>query len=451
MRRVYIENLGCSKNQVDAEVLLACLADSFEQSEFADEADLIIVNTCGFIEGAREESLETFFELYDLNPDAKFIFSGCMAQHYSEELAEELSEAAAIFGNRDLGQISKVVERVFAGERVVAVPPYLADAADDTYERDTLLNFPGSAYVKLSEGCNHRCSYCAIPLIRGNLRSRPKEQILSEVAALLAEEVVEINLIAQDLASYGTDLFSGKSCFMELLSELVVLVDNRAWIRLLYIHPDTFPAELPAFIAANPAVLPYFDIPFQHANTAVLRSMGRSGTQDSYLSLIADIRSTLPDAVFRSTILLGYPGEDDAAFNEVLDFLAAAQLDWVGSFIYSREEGTKAAKLVESEAAYREGVAEAQARKERLEILQSRITRDRLTRFVGREVDVLIEELIEGEELAIGRFWAQAPEVDGLIVVMGRDLVPGTVVRAGIRAVNGIDLEAIPLQGASDV
>lgn len=277
MRSIYVENLGCSKNQVDAEVMLACLGDEFLLTEEAGEADLILVNSCGFIQSAREESVEAFFALHEANPTAKIILSGCMAERYRDELDAELTEAAAIFGNRDLSKIREVVDRVFAGERIVSTPSY-GDPAGDVYERNELLNYPGSAYLKISEGCNHRCSYCAIPLIRGGLRSRPMEQIIAEAEKLVHSGVKEINLIAQDLAAYGTDREGRESRFMELLASLVAL-DGDFKIRLLYIHPDAFPSELPAFIKKNPKVLPYFDIPFQHADTKIPPQHGTSGDQ----------------------------------------------------------------------------------------------------------------------------------------------------------------------------
>ncbi|MEA4860525.1 Ribosomal protein S12 methylthiotransferase RimO [bioreactor metagenome] len=446
MKKLYMENLGCSKNQVDAETLIKLLADDqFERTEDAADADLIMVNTCGFIESAREESINTFFSLREANPKAKIVLSGCMAQRYAEDLRVELPEADAIFGNHDLARIGEVVRKVFSGDRVVLVPSYPAPQAE-VYERNELLSFPGSAYLKISEGCNHRCSYCAIPLIRGGLRSKERSVILEEARSLIKTGIREINLIAQDLAAYGTDRDDKESKFLSLLEDLVSL-EGDFFIRLLYIHPDAFPSGLPSFIANNPKVLPYFDIPFQHADTEVLRSMGRTGTKESYLALIRKIRESVPTAVLRSTILLGYPGEDEKAFAEVLDFLSQAKLDWVGSFLYSREEGTKAYAL-RTEREHKKAHTQASSFQKQLQALQAPITEANLARFVGTHHDVLIEELVEGEDLAIGRMYAQAPEVDGLTVVMGRDLKAGQVVRCGIRAVKGLDFEAVPLQGA---
>ncbi len=446
MKKLYLENLGCSKNQVDAETMLRILAeDDYMRTDDPTEADIILVNTCGFIESAREESVESFFSLHQINPEAKILFTGCMAERYAGELSVELAEASAIFGNRDLSKIREVVDRVTKGERVVetyAYPP----VKEEVYERDELLNFPGSAYLKISEGCNHRCAYCAIPIIRGDLRSRPMEMILKDAQHLLGEGIRELNLIAQDLAAYGTDTGDGSSRFMDLLARLVAL-EGDFRLRLLYIHPDAFPAELPRFIVENPKVLPYFDIPFQHAATPILRSMGRTGTKESYLSLIESIRATVPGAVVRSTIMLGYPGEDDKAIAELFDFIEKAQLDWVGSFLYSREEGTKAYNLRNQKEHAKASKAAAIIQK-KLEKLQQGITETRLEQFVGKEYDVLIEEKIEQEDLAIGRIYSQAPEVDGLTVVMGHNLIPGSVVKCGIRAVKGIDLEAVLVERA---
>ena len=444
MKKLYLENLGCSKNQVDAETMLKILTENdYTRTEDPTEADIMLVNTCGFIESAREQSIESFFSLHQTNPEAKILLTGCMAERYAKELSVELAEASAIFGNRDLSKIAEVVDRVERGERVVETYAYPL-VSEEVYERNELLNFPGSAYLKISEGCNHRCAYCAIPLIRGNLRSRPMDMILKDAKHLIGEGIKELNLIAQDLAAYGTDTEDGSSRFMDLLAKIVALQGDFR-VRLLYIHPDAFPAELPRFIVDNPKVLPYFDIPFQHASTSILRSMGRTGTKESYLSLIESIRKTVPGAVVRSTILLGYPGEDEVAYKELLDFIEKAQLDWMGSFLYSREEGTKAYDL-RNQKDHAKAHKSAALFQKKLEKLQQGITMARLEQFVGKEYDVLIEEKIEQEDLAIGRIYSQAPEVDGLTVVMGHNLVPGTVVKCGIRAVKGIDLEAVVVE-----
>ena len=444
VKYLYIENLGCAKNQVDAEVMAQALSkDGWILADEASGADLIIVNTCGFIESAREESINTFFSLRSQYPKARVILSGCLAQRYGQELKDQLPEADGIFGNRDLSEINGFVAKIAAkkrrGKTELLVPGY-PDPEDDIYMRERFLNFPGSAYLKISEGCNHRCGFCAIPIIRGPLRSRPYATILEEARDLVSRGIREINLIAQDLAAYGTDT-CGKSRFPELLQDIVA-IEGDFKVRLLYIHPDAFPPELPHMIRSNPKILPYFDIPIQHASVPLLRNMKRAGDAARYTELVSSIRRTLPESVIRTTIMLGFPGETDDDFAQVYDFVKANRFNWMGSFVYSREEGTFAWDLTD-EKTHKALTKVAKVRQKKLQKLQEGISAQWLEQFVGREYDVLIEELIEGEDLAIGRIWAQAPEVDGLTVVMGRGMVPGNVYRCGITKVNGIDLEAV--------
>ena len=442
--KVYVENLGCAKNQVDAEVMVASLAeDGYEPVENADEATLIIVNTCGFIESARAESIDAFFELKNQYPDKKILFTGCLAQRYSQELKDELTEADAIFGNRDLKEINSVVKAVEEGNRVVLTPEY-PDVKSDYDTRGKLFNYPGSAYLKISEGCNHRCRYCAIPLIRGPLRSRPEKAVLEDAAHLLDSGVKEINIIAQDLAAYGTDREGKESAFLPLLEKIASLEGDFS-IRLLYIHPDAFPLELLDLMKRYPKIIPYFDIPFQHADTRVLSKMGRTGDKNTYLALIDTIRTAFPEATIRSTIMLGFTGEDDQTFTTLMEFLEEARLDYVGTFLFSLEEGTPAFDDC-SIPEYEKRIESARRYKSEVEKLSESITISRLEQYVGTEMDVLIEELIDQEDLAIGRTRFQAPEVDGLTVVMGQNLVAGTVVRCGITKVNGVDLEAVVIE-----
>jgi ribosomal protein S12 methylthiotransferase len=443
-KRVYVENLGCAKNQVDAEVMVNELVEAgCSVVDMAEDADIILVNTCGFIESAREESVNTFFALRQQYPEAKVIMTGCLSQRYGKELEQELVEADGIFGNRDLSHITTLVRRVYAGERAIDLPAY-PPITEESDKRGKLFNFPGTAYLKISEGCNHRCRYCAIPVIRGPLRSRSFDAVVEEARRLVATGIVELNLIAQDLAAFGTDDGSGSSHFIELLQALVA-IEGDFRIRMLYIHPDAFPSELPEFVKDNPKVLPYFDIPFQHAHPDVLRPMGRLGDRETYLKLVESIRATLPNATLRSTFMLGFTDESADTIAELKRFVSEAQLDWVGSFTYSREEGTPAYKD-RTEAEHKAMGKKAAKWQKELEAIQEPITTNRLQRFVGTTQPVLIEELVEGEDLAIGRTPHQAPEVDGLTVVMGRNLVVGTIVECGIARVNGIDLEAIPVK-----
>ena len=441
---LYIENLGCAKNQVDAEVLACTLEkDGWILTDDADKADMIFVNTCGFIESAREESIDTFFSLRNQHPKAKIVISGCLAQRYAQELKEHIPEADGIFGNRDLAKVNDFVKEISGRKKQtkLQIPEY-PDPDADIYERNEFFNYPGSAYLKISEGCNHCCGFCAIPIIRGPLRSRPKEKILAEARELVARDIREINLIAQDLAAYGTD-WDGKSHFLELLKDITA-IEGDFKVRLLYIHPDAFPLELLDMVRTNGKILPYFDIPIQHASAKLLRPMKRVGDEKIYTDLITRIRKALPECVIRTTIMLGFPGETDEDFDKVYDFVKENRFNWMGSFVYSREEGTYAYDLT-TEKDHKALTKIAKTRQKKLQKLQEKISSECLKSYVGKEYDVLIEELVEGEDLAIGRIWAQAPEVDGLTVVMGRDMVPGKVYHCGISKVNGIDLEAVKL------
>ncbi len=441
-KKFYMESLGCSKNQVDAEVIINLLKEKgYELSLDPNNSDLIFINTCGFIQSAKEEAIDNLFELREKAPNAKIIFGGCLAQRYSDIL--ELPEADGIFGNRDLKQISEFVDKLETeDEQIILSPEYPSNPEDDYYSRSTILNYPGSAYLKLSEGCNHRCAFCAIPVIRGPLRSRSKIQILNEANDLVNEGIKEINIIAQDLAAFGTDT-TGESQLLPLLEE-ICNIEGDFRIRLLYIHPDAFPLELIDFVKTHKKVLPYFDIPFQHASIPILRNMGRIGTSDSYYNLIKLIRESLPDAVIRTTLMLGFPGETEDDVKQLFEFTKKCKFDWMGSFIYSREEDTRAFDMI-SEEDHEKVIKRAKKDQKKLERIQENITSNNLQKFVNNVYDALIEERIEGEDLAIGRIYSQAPEVDGATVIMGRNLKPGTVVKVGIRKVNGVDLDAVIL------
>lgn len=437
--KLYIENLGCAKNQVDAEVLAYNLKDQYTLTEDASKADLIIVNTCGFIQSAKEESINTFFALKEQFPKAKFILSGCLAQRYSQELFENMPEADVIFGNNDL---SKITEAVKTLDKRAVITPEIADPCKESDTRDKLFNFPGSAYLKISEGCNHRCSYCAIPIIRGSLRSRPMDKVLSEAKRLVSTGIKEINVIAQDLAAYGFD-WDQKSHFVELLNNLEK-IDGDFKIRMLYLHPDWVTDEIIQTVKNSKKVLHYFDIPFQHAAKEIVQSMGRTGDPSVYNKLVKKIKQEIPDAVIRTTIMLGYPGDSRDNFEIVKDFVKDCKFTWMGSFTYSLEEDTKAYDLT-TEEEHKKLEKQAKKWQKELEKVQSQITLQALNSFVGKEYDVLIEELVENEDLAIGRIYSQAPEVDGLTVVMGHDMLPGRVYRCGITKVNAPDLEAVKI------
>ncbi len=395
-----------------------------------ETADVLIVNTCGFISDAKKESIETGLELKARHPDKKVLLVGCLSERYGAELERELPEIDGFLGNRDPAGIVEVVEGATA--RRTGGPATEGASRETVRERTRLLSYPGSAYVKVAEGCANRCTYCAIPLIRGDLKSRDCESIVHEISGLLERGLREVVLIAQDLGSFGTD--RGERELADLLSRISRLRGD-FWVRLLYIHPDRFDDAILDVMQGDPRFLPYFDLPFQHASPSILRAMGRRGEPERNLELLARIRRKLPGAVIRSTFLLGFPGETDDDFKRLREFQDSARLDWLGAFTYSREEDTPAWSM-------RPRVPKkvAESRKREIELAQVPITERSLDSRVGSILDVLVEERIQGEDMCLGRAYFQAPDVDGLIVVHGSP-TPGERVRVRISRRNGVDLE----------
>lgn len=427
--------------------MMAVLARSgWTATEDSSEAELIIVNSCGFIESAKKESIEAVLSFKTAYPDKKVLLAGCLAQRYAEDLKDDLLEADVFFGNADLSRIAEAASLAMGGSHSALVPAIdpsgAVDFASCTDDRP-LLSLPGSAYVKITEGCDNCCSYCAIPLIRGGLRSRPIESVVEECRGLIARGVVELCLIGQDLGSYGVDGAAGSSssgaCLLPELLDALSELEGSFWVRLLYIHPDNFPRRILENCRRDPRILPYFDLPFQHASPSILRAMNRRGDAETYLKLIADIRTALPEATLRSTFLIGFPGETEDDFQALLDFQEKAKLDWLGSFTYSREEGTAAYDM--SGRVPKKIAAE---RKSRVEVKQTAISEERMQRFVGRTIDLLVEEKVEGEDgLYLARAACQAPEVDGATVLSaGVPLSVGTFVSGKVFGRAGFDLDA---------
>jgi len=437
---VYLENLGCAKNQVDGEALLSTLIDrGWLMASSSDEADFIVVNTCGFIEAAKRESLDAVLEFRRLYPGKRIVLAGCLAQRYGRELFENLPEASAVFGNRDLARIDEFLDSLAGGERGILLP----ETDGELPARRVNFAPAGSVYVKIAEGCDNRCSYCAIPLIRGGLRSRPAETVLAEIRSFADAGIAEIDLVAQDLGLYGRD-FAGEPALVDLVRRISELPGD-FWLRLLYIHPEHFPIDLLEICGSDPRILPYFDIPFQHADPSVLAAMGRTWTMERNLGLLDEIRSRLPDAVVRSTFLVGFPGEGEGEFERLLEFQERAGFDWLGAFAYSPEEDTPAESL-HRRRDLKVPKRKAAERKRVIEERQAAITERNLDRFVGKELDVIVEEHVEGKDLSIGRAYLNAPEVDGLVVVKGSRVEPGRMGRFRIVRRNGIDLEGVPLR-----
>lgn len=402
-------------------MIAALVGEGWRLAAAPEEADVLIVNTCGFISSAKKESIETSLELKQRHPQKKVFMVGCLSERYGQTLARQLPEIDGFLGNRDP---SRIVQLVAGGHTHRGEPP-----------REHLLSFPGSAYLKIAEGCRNRCTYCAIPLIRGDLASRRPADVIEEARSLLDRGIRELILIAQDLGSYGRDLRG--PALPGLLAELS-RIPGDYWVRLLYIHPDHFPAGILDIIADDPRFLPYFDLPFQHASPALLRAMGRRGDPDSNLALLSRIRSRLPAAVIRSTFLLGFPGETDSDFAELLSFQEQARPDWLGCFTYSREEDTPAWSMPG-----RVPRSTAERRKSEIELRQRPITERSLDAHLGTTLDVLVEEQVQGERLSLGRAYLQAPDVDGLVVVKA-SVPPGSRLSVHIERRNGVDLEGSP-------
>lgn len=457
-RTVYLESLGCAKNQVDAELMLSVLAEAgWQIVDDSTKAELVLVNTCGFIRPAKEEAIQVSLQAADGAPQAKIVMTGCLSQRFGDVMADDLAELSGFFGNRSPQDILDFVEkRIPAGERVwrpLSTAPAVLDnksvqAVDKVGapfvmpRRSVLLGFGSTAFVKVAEGCRNRCTFCAIPLIRGDLRSRGMHSIVEEVRDLLSRGVKEIVLIAQDLNAYGMDRNKGRGELVELLSQ-ILSIPGKHWIRPLYVYPDTFDLEMLALFKSDPRLLPYFDIPFQHGSRPVLKAMARNGDPSAYLALIAGIREQLPLAAIRTSILVGFPGETEEDVQALLAFQKEAALEWLGVFSYSPEEGTYAATLKGKVSQ-----KDSRMRQAAVEGAQIALTASRLQRYVGLVTEVLLEELVADEEMAIGRTFFQAPEVDGLTVVHGqrKDLVPGTFVKVRIMKLNGVDMEAILVQ-----
>lgn len=453
MTKFYIDGHGCAKNQTDGELLVSFLEkEGFVHTFDANQADFILINSCGFIESAKKESIDAVYDISASYPEAKLIMTGCLSERYSQMLFEQMPELSGVFGNGDLSKIAGFMKAVQKEGRKVEVYPQSGVCSG---ERTTLFNYKGSAFVKITEGCSNNCSFCAIPLIRGSVRSRSSASIVQEIKGLVENGVYEINLIGQDLAAYEdpSETDTSTRSLSHLLKQISQLPGDFI-IRLLYIHPDHFNTDILPVIKADPRFVHYFDIPFQSGDDAIIKVMNRTGSQKKYIELIERIKAQLPDCVIRTTFLTGFPGETDGAAENTLSFLRAIRPDWSGCFPYSREENTPACSL--------KGRVSGRVAKKRAELLeetQSQITLEKLNQYKGQELSVLVEEIIELDEkvaedssegLALGRSWFQAPEVDGCVVIRyDRDfeeqkkaVQPGNVVKVKVLAVTGVDLDS---------
>ncbi len=438
MARVALISLGCPKNLVDSEVMLGLLQDAgHEVVEDAQAAEVVIVNTCAFIEPAVEEAVEALLDVVELRGEGetpRVICAGCLTERYGEELRAELPEVDAFVGPGSIAQIAHVVASC-AGEGqllVQAAPPWLYSASTPRIRtgREWL------AYVKVADGCSHSCAYCMIPSIRGPYRSRQADDVAAEVRALIADGVREICMIAQDTTAWGRDL----DCDWTLarLLRSLDLGGWDGWLRLQYLHPGGITPDLLEAMASVPQIVPYFDLPLQHADQAILRSMGRRGDAESYLRMLGQIREALPGAAIRTTFIVGYPGETQERFETLMRFVEEARLDRLSAFRYWDEPGTRAAELPEQVPG-----DEALDRLEALMLLQADISLEINRGFIGAPMRVLVEREDEETGQPVGRSYRDAPHVDGEVIIEGKAPEPGSFVTVRIAEAEEHDLRGV--------
>jgi ribosomal protein S12 methylthiotransferase len=438
MKKIYLLSLGCPRNLIDSEVLQGLLAKKgFQLIEEAEGADIAIVNTCGFIEDAKQESIDAVLRLAEYKKQGKIgklIVAGCLSQRYPEELIKEVGEIDGVFGTADFVKIPEMAQTILTGEKVREITRTPDFLYDDSYERKLLT--PGHfAYVKIQEGCSNRCSYCVIPDLKGPRRSRTIDSVLAEVKNLkAAHNVKEVVLIGQDTTSFGIDK-SGKSELPELIKGVSSIMVG-GWVRLLYTHPAHFEDELIETIADLDNVCKYIDLPIQHASDKILQSMKRRVSKSKTKGLIDKIRGRIKDVTLRTSVIVGFPGETESDFRELIDFLKDVRFEKLGCFIYSPEEGTEAVKFggqVSEET--------KRARFDEVMKLQQKISLENNLKYTGKTLKVLVDEA-DGSDPGqfIGRTEMDAPEVDGVIYLRGENVKVGEFTDAKVTGSMEYDL-----------
>ncbi len=433
--KIYIETLGCPKNEVDSMMAQGVLGSGgYEMTPNQEEADIIIVNTCAFIQDAKEESIRTILELSELKKERckLLVISGCLGQRYNEELFVEMPEADLIVGVNDYAKLPELIDKALNGGR----QKFCNGACSAFEEFDNLTSEVrnASAYLKIAEGCNNRCTYCIIPYIRGEYRSRKKENILKEARELVAQGAKELVLVAQDTTNYGFGLYDDYG-LAELLSDLGK-IDGLKWIRLMYCYPDKITDRLIEEIRDNPKVCKYIDMPVQHGSDTVLKAMNRKSLKADIEAVVKKMQKEIPDIAIRTTIIVGFPGEKAAEFDELYDFVEEMQFDRLGVFSYSKEEGTPAAKI---KPQVRSDVKER--RREAIMQLQQGISLEKNLKKVGDICEVLVEEGPDEEGGYIGRTQYDAAEIDNSVIfVSDKKLSPGEFVKVKITDAFDYDL-----------
>lgn len=408
--KIFVVTLGCSKNEIDSELMISILINNnLDIANTLDEANIIIVNTCGFIEQAKEESIETIWEMtrYKLEGNCKYlILTGCLAERYSKELMDEIPDIDAIIGTGNINKIFSIIQDLKnSSKRIIEI-----GNIDNIYlEEINRINFNPTEYVRISEGCDNFCTYCIIPKLRGKHRSRKIEDIVKEVEYLASNGVKEIILIGQNTSDYGIDLY-GEYCLNSLLDKLNK-INGIVWIRILYLYPDHFDDKLIHSIKSNKKVVKYVDIPLQHISNNVLKKMNRRTSKDDIISLINKLRKEIPEIILRTTFIVGFPGETDKDFNELCDFIKKIKFDKLGVFTYSREENTPAYELPNQIPEHLKI-----SRKDKIMEIQQNISEKIMLSKFGKEYTVLIEEYC-GDNTYIGRSYMDSPEIDGVVYI----------------------------------
>lgn len=433
--KIGVVSLGCPKNLVDSETMLGLIhEENYEITNDPSEAEIIIVNTCGFIESAKEESINTILQMaeYKKSGSCKYIIvTGCLSQRYAEELFSELPEADAIAGVEVYDEIGSIIKRVMNGERFIMLErskPDVIYTSKETFLPRILTTPSYTAYLKIAEGCDNCCSYCAIPKIRGPYRSKPMEQVLKEAKALAANGVKELIVVAQDTTRYGEDLPGGKLLLADLLKELNK-IESLKWIRVMYCYPNNFTDELIETFASLDKVCKYVDLPLQHASNRLLASMNRYDTREEVETLLAKLRKRIPGIVIRTTFIVGFPGETDADFEKLKEFVEQQRFENAGVFAYSQEEGTVAGAMpnqIPDEIKHE--------RYHELMALQAQISEEIHKDTEGQTLEVLVEGIEEdGSGLHYGRSYREAPDIDGLVFIENPgDIKPGCLVKVNI-------------------
>jgi ribosomal protein S12 methylthiotransferase len=443
LKTIHLVSLGCVKNRVDSEVMLGAAQQAgFAHVERAEDAEIIVVNTCGFIGEAKKESIETIFEMASMKERGscqKLVVAGCLSQRHPAELAAEMPEVDHFLGSSDMLGLRTVLSG--KGERMMVGDPasWLVRSTDPR----TVSTGRASAYVKIAEGCNRSCSFCVIPSLRGKQRSRHVDDVVREVEALVRGGAFEMNLISQDTVAYGRDLPQEERPDLEALVKRVADVPGVRWVRLFYLYPETLTDGLVELLAQHPRVLPYVDMPLQHAADGMLRRMRRGHGGDRLYKLVERLRRDIPHLTFRTAFIVGHPGETDDEFRALLDFVRWAEFDRVAAFRYSDEDGVASQSMP---GKVPDKVAAARYRK--LMALQRPISHAKNQALVGRTLHVIVEGASdEHEYVLMGRHAGQAPEIDGQVYLSGGEATPGTLRRVEITQASDYDLVGELLEG----